>query len=93
MTDTIRRPPRGYAISLYVDLMVLTSALPGVIERTQAHIAAQQEYLASCEHQLADATSTLAWMQVHQAQEIAELEAHRANVLAALSKEPSHDQP
>lgn len=89
MSDEINRPPHGYAVSLYIDLLPIASALPGIIERTRAHIASQQEYLVRCEQQLADATSTLAWMREHQADEIAELTAQRERIREFLGPKPT----
>jgi len=79
MSD-IERPPNGYALSLYDELVREVRELPTVIERCRVHIAEQQAYLLSCEHRLSVSVSTLAWMELNQADEIAAMQQRRAAV-------------
>lgn len=90
MSDEIERPANGYGIGVYYEMRQGVRELPEIIRRTRARIESQQAYLADRERQLAKMEATLAWMLEHQADEIAEVDAHRAKVIAAL-KGTQHD--
>jgi hypothetical protein len=80
----IRRPPTGYAISLYDDLVRDVSSLPAEIDAVRHLIAARSGQLTRLRRAYVEATSTLAWMRQHQADEIAEVAAQREQVRARL---------
>lgn len=86
MTDSINRPPNGYAISLYDELRAAIPFYAEQISATQKAIENSQRHMAWCSDRLAEAESTLAWMREHQADEIKAHESERVQKLAALFK-------
>lgn len=86
MAETVERPANGYALSLYDDLRRDIRNCNLEIERSRQIIAAQSRSLSGARWMLVAAERTLAWMQEHQADEIAELEAARAKVREVLRK-------
>lgn len=84
MNDATPRPPNGYALSLYDDLRRDVRDLRVEITQHRQRIAGHSANLMTARWALVQAERTLAWMQEHQADEIAELEAARARVRAIL---------
>lgn len=84
MTDTIERPPNGYALSLYDQLQRDARDFDREIAWRRQQVAEHSRGIASARAMLVRSSRTLAWMREHQANEIAELEAARAKVRAIL---------
>lgn len=86
MPSPIERPPNGYVLSLYDQLRRDIRDLRAEIAGRRQAVAEHSRSITSARSVLTNAEQTLAWMLVHQADEIAELEAARARVRAMLRR-------
>lgn len=86
MSDLTPRPPNGYRLSLYDQLQRDVRELRREIDWRRSEVAMHSRGLTSARSMLVQAEHTLAWMQAHQSEEIAELEAQRAKVRAILRR-------
>lgn len=82
--DTARPWGAGYALSLYDHFRWAIPELRDAITCTEAALERERTHLEKLKRDLAEAESTLVWMQQHQADEIAKLEAERSAVRARL---------
>lgn len=82
--DTPRPWGNGYALSLYDELRRDIRDLRADIAARRRQIGSLSREMTASRLMLVQAERTLAWMQTHQADEIAELEAARARVRAIL---------